>query len=220
MEEVLEKRYWETVKRVGEIKRPAAHPVVTFFATQRIEYMKKFIDFNSIKNALDVGCGTGFSTVHFPSSIKLVGLDFSFRNLTIAPIENKIQGSAYLLPFPSSTFDLVYGWDFLHHLDSPERSVTEMARVAKKYLVLFEPNRDNPIQFLYALSNKNERETLKFNKKRLLELLDNIKFKLIKCDTVGWTFAGVTPTFSLCINKHLPFSHIMGVSVVMICEKT
>ena len=218
MKEILEKRYWENVKRAGEIKRDANHPVVTFFASQRIEYLKKFIDFNNVKNALDVGCGTGFSAAHFQPSIDLIGIDFSLRNLIIAPIKTKVQASAYCLPFSSNTFDLVYGWDFLHHLDSPEKSVIEMARVTKKYLVLFEPNSNNPIQFLYAFSNKHERGTLKFNKNKLLEFLDIIKFKLIKCDTVGWTFAGATPQAMLGFNKRLPFSHRMGVSNVLICE--
>ncbi len=220
MDELLEKQYWETVKQAGEIKRNATHPVVAFFASQRIEYVKKFINFDHIKNALDVGCGTGFSAVHFPSHIELVGLDFSLRNLRIAPLQTKIQASANFLPFSSNSFDLVYGWDFLHHLESPEKSVLEMARVTKKYLILFEPNGDNPIQFLYALSNKNEKGTLKFNKNKLLELLNIVKFRLIKCDTVGWTFAGASPTFSLQLIKHLPFSHRMGISNVLICEKS
>jgi len=218
--ELSEKQYWETVKRAGEIKRDARHPVVTFFASQRIEYMKKFINFDTIKNALDVGCGTGFSATHFPSPIDLIGLDFSLRNLRIAPLKTKVQTSAYLLPFSSDSFDLVYGWDFLHHLDLPENAVIEMARVTKKYLVLFEPNRDNPVQFLYAFSNKNERGTLQFNKNKLLEFLDIIKFRLVKCDNVGCTFAGATPTFALGLSKRLPFSHWMGISSVLICEKS
>ena len=220
MDELLEQKYWETVKRAGEIKREANHPVVAYFASQRIEYMKKFIDFTKIKDALDVGCGTGFSTLHFPKYIDLVGVDFSLRNLKLANIKSKIQASAYSLPFSSNAFDLVYGWDFLHHLDSPEKSVSEMARITKKYLVLFEPNRDNPVQFLYAFSNKNERGTLKFNKHKLLEFLDVIKFRLLQCDTIGWTFAGATPTFALKLIKHLPFSHKMGISNVLICEKS
>lgn len=220
MKEVLEKKYWETVTNAGEIKRSPTHPVVKFFSEQRIEYMKKHIDFNHIQTTLDVGCGTGFSSIHFPSFIKLIGLDFSHRNLIINPLNHKIQSSAYLLPFKSNFFDLVYGWDFLHHLDEPEKSVAEMARVAKKYLVLFEPNSDNPIQHLYAFSNKNERGTLKFNKQKLLSFLEHIKFKLIMCESVGWVFAGASPTFSIEIAKHLPFSHLLGVSVVLICEKT
>ena len=220
MEERLEKNYWDTVKHRGMLKRSASHPVVEFFSNQRIEYMRKYIDFNSIKNALDVGSGTGFSSFHFPSFIQLTGVDFSYRNLIINPMERKIQASVYHLPFASNSFDLVYGWDFLHHVENPEKSVAEMARVSKKYLVLFEPNRNNPILYAYGLWNKNERGTLGFHKKRLLKFLDDIKFRLISCENVGWLFAGTSPIFSLRISKYLPFTHRMGVSSVIICEKT
>ncbi len=219
MKELKEKYFWETVEKTGEIKRPANHPVVKFFSVQRIEYMKKFVDFDSIQSALDVGCGTGFSSAHFPKTIKITGLDFSMRNLRINPLQAKIQGSGYILPFSSNSFDLVYTWDFLHHLEDPEKAVEEMARVTKKYLVLFEPNRNNPIMFLYGLENKNERCLLPFNKKKLLGFLDKIGFNLISCEEVGWVFAGATPLFSLGIYKRLPFVYKFGISNVLICEK-
>lgn len=220
MEEILEKRYWDTVKQRGILKRSVSHQVVEFFSNQRIEYMKKYIDFNSIETALDVGAGTGFSSFHFPSYIQLIDVDFSFRNLSINPSKRKVQASGYHLPFTSNCFDLVYCWDFLHHVENPEKAVTEMARVTKRYLVLFEPNRNNPIQYVYGHWNKNERGTLKFHKKRLLGFLNEIKFKLISCENVGWLFAGTCPTFTLSIGKYLPFTHKMGVSAVLICEKT
>lgn len=219
MDELSEKKYWETTKNLGEIKRPITHPVVKFFSDQRNEYVKKFIDFSSIQTALDVGCGTGFSSAHFPSSIDLIGLDFSYRNLILNPLKKSVQGSAYNLPFTSRSFDLVYGWDFLHHLKNPEICVSEMARVTKKYLILFEPNKYNPVQFLYGLLNKNERGTLKFDKQKLLQFLDSIQFQLISCESVGWVFAGASPIFSLPLSKHLPFSHKFGISSVLICKR-
>lgn len=219
MKENREKEFWETIQRTGEVKRKLDHPVVETFSTQRINYMKKFLDFSKINTALDVGGGTGFSSFHFPHSIKITSVDFSRRNLTINPLKDKIQGSGYLLPFISNSFDLVYCWDFLHHLEDPEKAVIEMARVTKKYLVLFEPNRNNPVQFIYGLTNKSERGTLGFHKRKLLELQSTIKFKLIKCNNVGWIFAGATPLFSLRICKRLPFSHKIGISSMIICEK-
>ena len=219
MHEKLEKNFWDTAKNIGEIKRSPLHPVVKFFSEQRIQYMKKYMDFNSIHAALDVGCGTGFSSCNFPSFIKLVGLDFSYRNLTLNPMKEKTQASAYYLPFKSNSFDLVYGWDFLHHLDSSEISIDEMARVTKKYLVLFEPNSNNPIQFIYGLLNRQERGTLQFNKKKMLALIKKIKFRIISCDSVGWIFAGASPQFSLGLATHFPFIHKLGISSVIICEK-
>ena len=202
MDEILEKDYWETVQNAGEVKRQASHQVVNFFSIQRIKYLTKYLDIKSISTALDVGSGTSFSSYYFPKPINLTSLDFSLRNLKLNPMKNKIQASAFKLPFSNNSFDLVYGWDFLHHLDNPTNAVFEMARVTKKYIVLFEPNRNNPIQFIYALLNKNERGTLKFNKKKLIELMNQINFKLITCETVGWIFAGASPTFSLNLCKH------------------
>jgi len=220
VEEKLEKDFWEDAKNIGEIKRPPNHPVVKFFSKQRIEYLKKYLDFNSIHSALDVGCGTGFSSYYLSSTMKLVGLDFSYRNLVLNPLKNKAQASAYLLPFQDKSFDLVYGWDLLHHLEYPEKSIQEMARVTRKYLVLFEPNRNNPIQLIYGLVNSQERGTLEFHKRKLLELITKINFRIIVCDSVGWVFAGASPTFSLGLAKHLSFSHKLGISVVIISEKT
>lgn len=219
MQEGLEKKYWETTTNAGLVKRLPTHPVVEFYCKQRIEYMKKFIDFESIKTALEVGAGTGFNSFYFPSNIEKVDLDFSLHLLRLNYIKNKIQASGYNLPFNSNSFDLVYCWNFLHHLHEPEKAVCEMARITKEYLVLFEPNRNNPIQFLFGLSNKHERGTLQFNKKKLLEFVKKIKFHLISCESVGWFFAGPTPTFCLKIFKQLPFVHRLGISNVVICKK-
>jgi len=47
--------------------------------------------------------------------------------------------------------------------------IAEMMRVTRKHLILFEPNRDNPIQYLYGLVNHQEQGTLKSSKKNLLK---------------------------------------------------
>jgi ubiquinone/menaquinone biosynthesis C-methylase UbiE len=219
MNEIAEKQYWDSVNNAGEIKRLANHTVVEFFSNQRINYMRKFIDLDKINIALDVGCGTGFSSHNISQITHLTSLDFSLRLLKLNPSPNKIQASAYHLPFKSDTFDLVYGWDFLHHLHDPVSTVKEMARVSKKYLILFEPNKNNPIQFLYAYSNKNERGTLNFDKQKMLNFLKSIDFQLISCEYVGWIFAGATPKLLLNMVKHFPFQHSLGISVVLICKK-
>jgi SAM-dependent methyltransferase len=45
------------------------------------------------------------------------------------------------LPFPDESFDLVYVHDGLHHLDSPERGLEEMTRVARHAVSVTEPAR-------------------------------------------------------------------------------
>ncbi len=219
MKEEKEKKYWEELEH--KKKRSVTHPVVDFYSNQRIDYMKKHLNnFNSIKTALDVGAGYGYSSYHMPSSIDTLALDFSFMNLISNPVKKKIQATALELPFRTNSFDLVFGWSFLHHLDEPEKAVAEMARVSKKYLVLLEPNRNNPVQFAFGVLHPMEHGTLKFTKQKLLRYLENIKFKLISCNATGWLFNGASPTFSLKIARHLPFVHRLGLVNIMICEKT
>jgi len=219
VEEISEKIYWDTVDNAGEIKRKAEHPVVQYFSKQRLDYLFGFINSKSISNALDVGCGTGFSSYHLPKNISLTSVDFSSRLLKLNPSSNKIQTSAYSLPFKSESFDMVYGWDFLHHLNSPKKTIEEMYRVSKKYLVFFEPNKNNPIQFLYAYSNKNERGTLNYTKKFMLKLVENLDCSVISCENVGFVFAGATPLCTLPFFKKLSFKHPLGISISLICKK-
>jgi len=219
MDEKLEKEHWETTMKSGQVKRPSNHPVVEFYCKQRIDYMKKYIDFKSIKTALDVGAGTGFSSFHFSTNISIIDVDFATRLMQLNPTKNKVQASAYSLPFKSNSFDLVYGWDFLHHISNSTDVVKEMARVTKNYLALIEPNRNNPVQFLYGLSKQSERGTLKFHTGKLLELQRKINFELISCDQIGWLFAGPTPTFLLPLYRRLPFVQKGGIGCIMICKK-
>jgi len=67
LEEKLEKDFWEEAKNIGEIKLPPNYPVVKFFLSQKIECLKKFLDFNSICSDSDIGCGAGFSFYYFQS---------------------------------------------------------------------------------------------------------------------------------------------------------
>jgi len=79
LKEVEEKDHWETTMKSGQVKRPSTHPVVKFYCKQRIDYMKKHIDFKSIKTALDVGAGTGFSSFHFSTNMSIIDVDFATR---------------------------------------------------------------------------------------------------------------------------------------------
>ena len=56
-------------------------------------------------------------------------------------------GSAEELPFADSSFDLVHSKDSLHHMDAPERALTEYRRVTKPggSVLIVEANRFNPV---------------------------------------------------------------------------
>lgn len=77
---------------------------------------------------LDVGCGTGLSTMLF--SCFKVGIDPTFELLLQArkrmPV---VQGVAEQLPFKDNSFDIVICLTALHNFTNPERALLEMKRV-------------------------------------------------------------------------------------------
>ena len=89
---------------------------------------------------LDVACGTGFLTRHLRGEV--VGLDQSESMLHIArnriPKVSFVQGDAFSLPFPDSSFDRVLTGHFYGHLQAPERQrfLAEAYRVSSELVVV------------------------------------------------------------------------------------
>ncbi|MFW9805282.1 MAG: class I SAM-dependent methyltransferase [Candidatus Thorarchaeota archaeon] len=84
---------------------------------------------------LDIGCGTGNNTLLFAGATrtKVTGLDISYGMLEKAHEKSRqvplVQAAADILPFASETFSLVFMTEVIHHLPSPDRSITEIYRV-------------------------------------------------------------------------------------------
>ncbi|MES2697471.1 MAG: class I SAM-dependent methyltransferase [Verrucomicrobiota bacterium] len=95
-----------------------------------------------VNDALDVGCGTGHSTVALlPYAHRIVGIDPSSAMRALAPLHPKIEyrkGHAEALPFRDSSFDLVTVGSAYHWFDH-ERFLDEARRVLRPqgWLVLY-----------------------------------------------------------------------------------
>ena len=105
---------------------------------------------------LDVGCGPGTITCGFAkyaSKGKVVGVDFSDKVLQQARSEAESRGipeerisfqaaSAFELPFPDESFDIVHCHALLVHLPKAVNAVKEMRRVCKTggYVAAREPD--------------------------------------------------------------------------------
>jgi len=96
---------------------------------------------------LDVACGTGFLTRHVRGEV--VGLDQSESMLNIArdrvPEGSFVQGDAFTLPFPASSFDRVLTGHFYGHLQAPKRQrfLAEAFRVAPELVIVDAALRDD-----------------------------------------------------------------------------
>lgn len=212
----LQHKFWQKETDV----RGYDHPVVSFFAKQRVDFISNHIPLKEIKDVLDVGSGRGYSGYYLTSDDFVTATDFAFTQLKKNPIKKRIVCKSDKLPFKEKSFSLVNEWELLHHLANPIDTVKEMARVTKEYLILFEPNRQNPGLLFFGLIKKEEKELLKHHKKMLLKLVENINFDVITCETVGWVFPNRMPEFILPFAKKLPFRlPIIGLSNVVICKR-
>jgi SAM-dependent methyltransferase len=126
---------------------------------------------------LDLGCGEGATLLHLGEPAGATGLDLFPEKIAFArerlPKCRFVVGSVYELPFEDGAFDHVLVRDVIHHLDEPERFVSEAARVLAPAgrLDVLEPCRYNPLIFAHALAVRAERGELRSSRQFLTELL-------------------------------------------------
>jgi SAM-dependent methyltransferase len=199
--------------------REATHPVVMAYASPKIDHVLKTITLPPNPKILDVGCGGGVFTYHLHQiSDSVVGLDFSGHLLAQNRHAVRVCGDAGNLPFPAASFDLAFEANLLHHVPDRESVVREMKRVSRKYVVLIEPNRLNPVMFAFSLAVPAERGGLNSSARTLRRLVENNGLTCLSVMTTGMISQNNTPEFLLPFLKRFDKEIIWGEYVVLIAE--
>jgi ubiquinone/menaquinone biosynthesis C-methylase UbiE len=112
------------------------------------------------KVVLDVGAGNGGMCIAAALSqarevhgieIERSRIDLAYRWAACRGVKVDIQeGVAEKLPFPDSSIDILFLWAVIEHVDDPEQTLNEMARVLRPggYAVINAPNRLSPQFFM------------------------------------------------------------------------
>ena len=153
--------------------RSCVHPVQVLFAEQRFAYLDKMINWRGIDNALDIGCGNGVGTLSLKKRVtNIFGLDMSKNLLSQLPDGVVgLRGDATRLPLKDKSVDFSMAWEIIHHIKDPLSVLTEMRRVTRKWMVIFEPNRWNPLQASLGYTVTQERFTLRNTRTYLQKLI-------------------------------------------------
>jgi ubiquinone/menaquinone biosynthesis C-methylase UbiE len=204
---LFQKRYWEREKL--ERRRFPAHEVIREYVVPKIEEIRKVVPITGKTRLLDVGGGNGFFSYYFEKICDTTCIDYSERMIELNPAEKKYVMDAKDLKFRDNSFDVVFCHALLHHVDDMERVIREMRRVSRRYVIVLEPNRNNPLMFMFSLLVKEERGALRFSLDFLRREVESCGLGVVSSFSYGLIVPNKTPRFSLPLlrlfNRKQPF---------------
>ena len=207
-------QYWERTRY-----RDAHDPIAKAYAEPKMAYISRFANIQQSR-ILDVGCGTGvFTTPLSALAASVIGVDYSAHMLRGNRSGHLAQADAARLPFASGAFDLVFSANLLHHSAEPQAIVREMARVTKRYVVLVEPNRSNPLMFLFGVIVPEERGLLKFTRSYVSQTMQSCGLDIVRCAAMGMISQNNTPGFLIPYLKAFDRECSYGEYVVAVATK-
>lgn len=159
---------------------------------------------NTIKNLLthkknpkilDVGCGSGGTSINFLEFGTVVGTDFSKRALDIAikkGLVNVCRSTLVSLPLRDKMFDLITALDVIEHVKDDSKVLEELKNVLAPdgFIVITVP----AFQFLWSEHDIALSHFRRYSISTLTKTLDNAGFKVIR---ISYFFAFLFPLFAL-----------------------
>lgn len=198
----LQDKYWN---KDQSKRRTPFHPCVRALFEPRAKYLQSISD-DAKDSILEIGSGNGYLSVYLEEKFNDVLVsDLSEEMLKHNPCKKKLKASATDLPLDDDSFDIVTCSHLLHHLNDNDKiqALNEMRRVAKNKVVIYEPYRNNPFNFLFGLIVKEERESLKFTKTYLKTLFMKSGMDIGNMRIEGCILPNKAPKFWIPIGKYL-----------------
>ncbi|MEK7522816.1 MAG: methyltransferase domain-containing protein [Patescibacteria group bacterium] len=128
-------------------KHISKNPLQRFLIENFYQTLLQIVGDLKPETILDAGCGEGFTLARLQSNkigSRLEGIEYSLEAISLGkkmyPSISIKQGDIYALPYNDNSFDLVICSEVLEHLEHPEKALTEVIRVSKKYCLLSVPN--------------------------------------------------------------------------------
>jgi 2-polyprenyl-3-methyl-5-hydroxy-6-metoxy-1,4-benzoquinol methylase len=119
-----------------------SNPVVRFVIRRFFAGIGNVVAGLMPESVLDAGCGEGelLRRGVLRPGVRVVCLDQSLDALAEAPSPDRVRGLVEALPFKTGSFDVVLCMEVLEHLPQPAAAIRELARVARKAVVLSVPH--------------------------------------------------------------------------------
>lgn len=143
--------------------------------------LKKELNRKSQLRILDVGCGTGKTTLSLIKFGNVYGVDSSFsalKHCSKRGLNKVLKCSSYQLPFRENTFDLVTLLDALEHIENDVQVLEEIKRISKKdsLILLTVP----AYQFLWSEHDIALSHYRRYTSKTLTKVLKEAGFDIVR----------------------------------------
>jgi ubiquinone/menaquinone biosynthesis C-methylase UbiE len=175
-----------------------------------VEEIENIIDDNSV--VLDLGCGTGAFSISIADKCKKIYAIDIVEDFVIATKKNITEykkknittmfQNDEKIPVQDSYFDVVLLVDVLHHVENIDEILVEIKRVLKEEgsIIIFEPNKLNPLMFLMHLFDHNERGLLKLGRPGIYRRRLKNFFEIEKIKFSGLVIGPEHRIFDLIVN--------------------
>ena len=199
-------------------RRRSDHPVIKEYVLPKISAIQEYVNMDKNTKVLDVGCGNGFFTYYFDKICNVYGIDFSEQMIAMNPVKNTTVMNAENIGFMDKSFDIVFCHALLHHVEDVDKVINEMKRVTRRYLIFLEPNRNNPLMFLFSLCVKEEWRAMRFSLCYMKKIITRNKLDIIKAFSYGLIVPNKTPIFALPLLRLFNFPNPFGITNFLIVK--
>lgn len=178
-----QKEYWNSETHLS--RRSPDHPTVRRYVLGKLNFIQSVVDLG--QNVLDVGAGNGYFSKHLNDIVPTTAVDYSAVMLQENPVHDKRVMDARRLELPDKSYDTVICHAILHHIAAEDRVqvVREMGRVARKNVIIIEPNRNNPLMGIFGLIKKEEHGLLRFTKSYTVGLVEQAGLTIVRACSFG-----------------------------------
>lgn len=207
--------YWNSSTQ--KERRHPEHPIVRTYVEPKVAYVQQQIDVTSVQSILDVGAGNGYFSFYLNKWAPTTAVDYSPVILENNPVADKKVMDARHLDCADNSYDLVFCHAVLHHIDTKDQVqvIREMGRVAKKYVVIIEPNRNNPLMAAFGALKKEEHGLLRFSRGYVQHLVEQAGLTVAHSKTYGLLTPNrmpipmsLLPLLQKTVERPLPFGMV------------
>lgn len=181
-----------------------------------------------IKSIADIGCGNGIFANYVKQKnkkIKIIGMDNSENALKYVET-NKIKGDINKIPLNTNEYDIAVALEVIEHLSLGEfeKSLKELARISKKYILISVPNNEKLKNNFIECPNCYSQFSASFHKKsfnkKIMENLfikNNFKCKNIKYIGPRKNYLIISPLYCF-INKFIQKKYSKKPFICPVCN--